>query len=356
MLPRAVTARVAYVPGTAFFADGFGAQSMRLSYCYPTPERIREGVRRLVGVIEEELELRETFGAGRRATARTSARSRYDGPDDGPDVSARDERDRTAWWCWPAACPTSATSRCAPGAGSPRRCASTAPRSTCATSTRDLLRLLRERPARLRACRCCTASPARTARCARCSSCSDLPYVGARPAACRSAFDKPVAKEVVARHGIRTPRGRDAAARDVPRARRGGRHGGDGGALGLPLIVKPARGGSALGCTVVREAGALAGAMVGAFAYGDTALVERLVEGDEVAVPVIDTGDGPAGPARGRDRARRRRLRLHRALHRRQHGVHGAREARPTRWPRPAPGSRSRRTRRSGCATCRAPT
>jgi DNA-binding transcriptional MocR family regulator len=62
MLPRAVTARVAYVPGTAFFADGFGAHSMRLSYCYPTPERIREGVRRLVGVIEEELELRRTFG------------------------------------------------------------------------------------------------------------------------------------------------------------------------------------------------------------------------------------------------------------------------------------------------------
>ncbi|MGZ5416953.1 MAG: aminotransferase-like domain-containing protein [Nocardioides sp.] len=63
MLPRAVTARVAYVPGTAFFADGFGAQSMRLSYCYPTPERIREGVRRLTGVIEEELDLRQTFGA-----------------------------------------------------------------------------------------------------------------------------------------------------------------------------------------------------------------------------------------------------------------------------------------------------
>lgn len=63
MLPRAVTARVAYVPGTAFFADGFGAGSMRLSYCYPTPERIREGVRRLAGVVEAELELRTTFGA-----------------------------------------------------------------------------------------------------------------------------------------------------------------------------------------------------------------------------------------------------------------------------------------------------
>ena len=64
MLPRAVTARVAYVPGTAFFADGSGAQSMRLSYCYPTPERIREGVRRLVGVIEQETDLRATFGTG----------------------------------------------------------------------------------------------------------------------------------------------------------------------------------------------------------------------------------------------------------------------------------------------------
>jgi DNA-binding transcriptional MocR family regulator len=63
MLPRAVTARVAYVPGTAFFADGFGSSSMRLSYCYPTPERIREGVRRLAGVVEAEMDLRETFGA-----------------------------------------------------------------------------------------------------------------------------------------------------------------------------------------------------------------------------------------------------------------------------------------------------
>ena len=63
MLPRAVTARVAYVPGTAFFADGFGSGAMRLSFCYPTAERIREGVRRLAGVLEDEIELRATFGA-----------------------------------------------------------------------------------------------------------------------------------------------------------------------------------------------------------------------------------------------------------------------------------------------------
>ncbi|MGI8900770.1 MAG: PLP-dependent aminotransferase family protein [Nocardioides sp.] len=70
MLPRAVTARVAYVPGTAFFTDGSGEQSMRLSYSYPTPERIREGVRRLTGVIEEELDLRHTFGATPRGVHR----------------------------------------------------------------------------------------------------------------------------------------------------------------------------------------------------------------------------------------------------------------------------------------------
>ena len=63
MLPRAVTNRVAYVPGTAFYADGFGSRSMRLSYCYPTPDRIREGVRRLAQVVEQEMELRATFGA-----------------------------------------------------------------------------------------------------------------------------------------------------------------------------------------------------------------------------------------------------------------------------------------------------
>ena len=62
MSPRAVTARVAYVPGTAFYADGFGSQCMRLSYCFPSPERIREGIRRLAAVVEREMELRETFG------------------------------------------------------------------------------------------------------------------------------------------------------------------------------------------------------------------------------------------------------------------------------------------------------
>jgi 2-aminoadipate transaminase len=63
MLPRAIAARVAYVPGTGFYADGSGADHLRLSYCFPEPARIREGVRRLADVIGGELELRATFGA-----------------------------------------------------------------------------------------------------------------------------------------------------------------------------------------------------------------------------------------------------------------------------------------------------
>jgi len=64
MLPRAVTERVAYVPGTAFYADGLGSRQMRLSYCYPTPSRIEEGVPRLAGVIDGELDVMRTFGTG----------------------------------------------------------------------------------------------------------------------------------------------------------------------------------------------------------------------------------------------------------------------------------------------------
>ena len=62
MLPRAVTNRVAYVPGPAFYADGLGSRNMRLSYCYPTAERIYEGTRRLGEVLEGELEMLRTFG------------------------------------------------------------------------------------------------------------------------------------------------------------------------------------------------------------------------------------------------------------------------------------------------------
>jgi DNA-binding transcriptional MocR family regulator len=61
MLPRAVKELVAYTPGTAFYSDGDGRNKMRLSFCYPTPDFIAEGVRRLSSVINGELDLLSTF-------------------------------------------------------------------------------------------------------------------------------------------------------------------------------------------------------------------------------------------------------------------------------------------------------
>ncbi|MER6952096.1 PLP-dependent aminotransferase family protein [Nonomuraea sp. NPDC000554] len=80
ILPRAVAERVAFVPGTGFFSDGSGSRQMRLSFCYPEPDRIREGVRRLAGVIEQEMQLRDTFG-----TASARGHNGVDTP--GPDLA-----------------------------------------------------------------------------------------------------------------------------------------------------------------------------------------------------------------------------------------------------------------------------
>lgn len=120
-----------------------------------------------------------------------------------------------------------------------------------------------------------------------------IPYVGSTARACRLAFDKPVAKALVAAAGVATPESvtlpretfHDLGAATVLER--------IVAQLGLPLFVKPARGGSALGAGPVRTAGELPAAMISCFAYGDTALVEQFIQGTEVAVGVIDLGDGP---------------------------------------------------------------
>ena len=68
MLPRAIAERVAYVPGTGFYADGTGGAHLRLCYSFPPPDRIREGVRRLAAVIEQESALRSAFGVSAGAS------------------------------------------------------------------------------------------------------------------------------------------------------------------------------------------------------------------------------------------------------------------------------------------------
>jgi D-alanine-D-alanine ligase len=120
-----------------------------------------------------------------------------------------------------------------------------------------------------------------------------VPYVGSTPDACRIAWDKPTAKALALRAGLATPASAvlpHAAFRELGAAAVLDRLVGH---LGLPLMVKPARGGSALGCTSVDKPDELPAAMVACFSYGEAALVERFVGGTEVAVTVLDTGDGP---------------------------------------------------------------
>jgi D-alanine-D-alanine ligase len=120
-----------------------------------------------------------------------------------------------------------------------------------------------------------------------------VPYVGASPDACRFAFDKPAAKAIARRAGLVTPNsvmlpretcqdlGAEAVLDRVVAM------------LGLPLFVKPARGGSALGATLVRAVEDLPAAMIRCFAFDDTALIEECVLGTEVAVGVIELSGGP---------------------------------------------------------------
>ena len=120
-----------------------------------------------------------------------------------------------------------------------------------------------------------------------------VPYVGSPAAACRLAWDKPAAKSVVRTAGVATP---DWVALPHSTFRELG-----AGAvldlivarLGLPLMVKPASGGSALGVQKVARVEDLPASMVSCFAYGDTVMVERFVDGTELALAVVDLGDGP---------------------------------------------------------------
>ena len=122
---------------------------------------------------------------------------------------------------------------------------------------------------------------------------AQIKFVGSTADAARLAWNKPVAKTIVERHGIQTPQAmalpkstfRELNAESVLAM--------VGTELGFPLIVKPARSGSAQGVTRVESAAGFAKAMVDAFAYDETVLIEKFVTGTEVSVSVIDLGVGP---------------------------------------------------------------
>lgn len=120
-----------------------------------------------------------------------------------------------------------------------------------------------------------------------------VPFVGSDGASSRLTFDKSVATPVVRAAGLATPR-QVALPHDIFRELGApALMEGIGEQLGYPLIVKPSRSGSALGVTKVEEPSELASAMVAAYAYGPVAVIEQFLEGTEVAVTVLDLGEGP---------------------------------------------------------------
>jgi D-alanine-D-alanine ligase len=120
-----------------------------------------------------------------------------------------------------------------------------------------------------------------------------IPYVGSNSDSARLAWDKPTAKVLVSRAGVSTPRS-IALSRDAFREL-GAQSVLDSLELELPvpLVVKPAQGGSAQGVTLVDDRENLPRAMVDAYTYCDVALIEERIVGTEIAIGVIDSGDGP---------------------------------------------------------------
>ena len=121
----------------------------------------------------------------------------------------------------------------------------------------------------------------------------NVPYVGSRPDESRLAWDKPTAKFLVARAGLNTPHSitltreafRELGAASVLRT--------ISTELAVPVVVKPTQGGSAQGVTIVDDEAELPKAMVHAYTYCDAALGEQKITGTEIAIGIIDTGDGP---------------------------------------------------------------
>jgi len=124
-----------------------------------------------------------------------------------------------------------------------------------------------------------------------------LPYVGTTAGACRAAYDKAIAKTRMVEAGIPTPRWVTLPSTIFREVGPENLYALVDGVIGLPLVVKPVAGGSALGVSVVRSEADLPGALVQAFAYAPEVLLEAHVDGPEVTVPVLDLGDGPTALA-----------------------------------------------------------
>ncbi len=120
-----------------------------------------------------------------------------------------------------------------------------------------------------------------------------IPYTGSGVSACIRAADKVLAKHAMRDHGLPTPdfyafNETAFEALGAGRALPAIEH-----RLAFPIVVKPARQGSALGIKFARTAADVPAALVSAFSYDRKVLLERYVAGRELAVSVLDEGDEP---------------------------------------------------------------
>lgn len=122
---------------------------------------------------------------------------------------------------------------------------------------------------------------------------SGIPFVGSTAEGARLAWNKPVAKIIAERHGISTPKSISLPSSTFKELNAESVLAMVATELGYPLIVKPAKSGSAQGVTKVSTAKELGKAMVDAYAYGDLVMIEKFIEGTELAVSVVDLGSGP---------------------------------------------------------------
>jgi D-alanine-D-alanine ligase len=122
----------------------------------------------------------------------------------------------------------------------------------------------------------------------------DIPFTGPGVAACALCTEKALAKHAM--HGAGVPTApwfafNQTAFRELGA---GDALGGLEERLGFPLVVKPSQGGSALGVRFAAAAGEVPAALVSAFSYDDRVLLERFVDGRELAVSVIGAEPLPA--------------------------------------------------------------
>ncbi|MCB2174761.1 MAG: D-alanine--D-alanine ligase [Actinomycetales bacterium] len=122
-----------------------------------------------------------------------------------------------------------------------------------------------------------------------------IPYVGSPPASCHLAWDKVVAKVLVARAGLPTPAWAAISARSFRELSPTQIIRSVLDELGLPVVVKPATSGSTLGMSLVSDAADLPAALVRCFTFGDVALIERYVTGKTVETVVVEDADGVPG-------------------------------------------------------------